>query len=56
MYTSPEATSNATYSKAGWKAMATEAGSVQGVVVQIIVHTARLASSGASAAASLNSR
>ena len=34
MYTSP-ATSTATYSNFGWKAMAMFAGIVQGVVVQI---------------------
>src|SRR5258708_3506038 len=38
MYTSPPC-SSATYSNSGWNATAMEAGSVQGVVVQIIVLT-----------------
>src|SRR5437899_7545833 len=38
IYTSPPC-SSATYSRSGWKATAMEAGSVQGVVVQIMVAT-----------------
>ncbi len=48
--------SSATYSKSGWKATAIDAGSVQGVVVQMMVETSRPASAGLIAAGSEVSR